>query len=124
MIKNELFRKTKIVGTIGPSCSSVLTLERMINAGMKIVRINFSHGTHREHASHIINIREAAKKLDLPVAIMQDLPGPKERTGKVKKGGVVLKNGSSIILTTKNVLGDETRISVDWADLPDEGKER
>ena len=111
-------RKTKIVCTIGPSCSSPAVINKMIMAGMRVARINFSHGTNAEHISFINTVREEARKLNAPVAIMQDLPGPKDRTGKVKNGEVALKKGSNFILTTKSLLGDHTRVSINWLDLP------
>ena len=85
---------------------------------MDVARINFSHGTHKEHASYIKNLRQAAKRAGLPLAIMQDLPGPKNRTGKLKKGTVELKENANFVLTTREVLGDEHRVSVDLPGLP------
>jgi pyruvate kinase len=122
MTDNLMMRKTKIVCTIGPvSCSPVM-IERLLRAGMNVARINFSHGEHREHARYIKIIKKVAQQIDMPVAIMQDLPGPKDRTGKVKKGVVTLKNGSDFTLTTRPLLGDETRVSIDWQELPEKVK--
>src|SRR4030042_4994655 len=115
---DNLSRRTKIVCTLGPSSSSVPVMTDLLKAGLDVVRINFSHGTYREHAKHISTIRRVAKQLGLPVAIMQDLPGPKDRTGKVIKGEVVLKAGDDFILTTRQVLGDERQVSVNLPDLP------
>jgi len=94
----------------------------MIKEGMNIARINFSHGSDSEHISYIRKIRKIAADLKKNVAIMQDLPGPKDRIGKVKKGGVKLAAGANYILTTKQVLGDEKKVSVEWVDLPSKVK--
>ncbi len=115
---NNLSRRTKIVCTIGPSSNSAPVVAELLKAGLDVARINFSHGTYKEHARCINTLRLTAKQLGLPVAIMQDLPGPKDRTGKVKKGGVVLKAGDVFILTTSPVLGDEHQVSVDLPGLP------
>jgi pyruvate kinase len=111
-------RRTKIVCTIGPSTNSAAAIKDLIKAGMDVARINFSHGTRKEHAQYIKTLRKVAKQLSSPLAIMQDLPGPKNRTGKLKDGEVILKNNAYVVLTTKQILGDENRISVDLSDLP------
>ena len=80
-----LRQKTKIVCTIGPASGSASVIEELIKAGMNVARLNFSHGTLEEHAGYIRNIRKAASKLNTPVAILQDLAGPKIRTGKLRK---------------------------------------
>jgi len=85
---------------------------------MDVARINFSHGTHKEHAIKIKTLRKVAKQLGLPLAIMQDLPGPKDRTGKLKDGVVELKNNAYVVLTTKQIIGDEHQISIGLRDLP------
>ena len=77
-------RRTKIVCTIGPSTSSPEMIARLIAAGMDVARLNFSHGTHDEHAQRIKLVREAARQADRPLGILQDLQGPKIRTGKLK----------------------------------------
>lgn len=111
-------RKTKIVCTIGPASSSSSVLKQLMLAGMNVARINASHGTIEEHTEYITNIRNVARKLKLPLAILLDLPGPKERTGKTRKGGIRLREGAEFTLTTRDVIGDETQVSVDMADLP------
>lgn len=111
-------RRTKIVCTIGPSTSSASAIKELLQAGMDVARINFSHGTHKEHASYIRTLRKMAKQVGLPLAIMQDLPGPKERTGKLKKGVAELKENANFVLTTKEVLGNEQQVSIDLPDLP------
>src|SRR5512133_2497269 len=74
-------RKAKIVATIGPSSAEPQMLEHLIQAGMNVARLNFSHGTHEDHAARIANIRQIAEKLGKPVGILQDLQGPKIRVG-------------------------------------------
>ena len=113
-------RKTKIVCTVGPASDSPEVLEAMIRAGMNVARLNFSHGTHEEHQRRIGAIRRIADKLREPVAILQDLSGPKIRVGKVKEGGIELKRGSTFVLTNQPVAGDEQRVSVNYPSLPDE----
>ena len=116
--QSNRIRRTKIVATLGPSSTSVTVLEAMIKSGLDVARLNFSHGSYSEHARRIRTLHRVARELDSPVAIMQDLPGPKDRTGKVKKGGVTLTAGDDFILTTRQVLGDEHQVTVDLPDLP------
>jgi len=117
-ISSTPYRRTKIVCTIGPSTSSPSIVKELLKTGMDVARINFSHGTHREHASYIKTLRQSAKQADLPLAIMQDLPGPKNRTGKLKRGTVELKAEADFALTTRQILGDEHKVSVGLPELP------
>jgi len=80
--------KTKIICTIGPASRDPETLERLMNAGMNVCRLNFSHGTQEEHADLIRDIREISTRLKKPVAILQDLAGPKIRTGPMAGGSI------------------------------------
>ncbi len=105
-------RKTKIVCTIGPATQSYQTLERLTHAGMDVARLNFSHGTYDEHAERIANVRRVSKTLGRALGVLQDLPGPKIRTGKLKAEKVWLQDGANITLTTESILGDEHRVSV------------
>jgi len=118
ILQSSQSRRTKIVCTIGPSTSSASAIKELLEAGMDVARINFSHGTHKEHARQIRTLRKVAKQVGSPLAIMQDLPGPKDRTGKLKKGVVELKENADFVLTTKEVLGDEHEVSVGLPDLP------
>lgn len=115
-------RKTKIVCTIGPASESPQILETLVQAGMNVARLNFSHGTHEEHLRKIKTIRQIADRLKQPVAILQDLGGPKIRVGKVKDGGVDLRRGDDFFLTTQEMMGDEKGAFVNYAPLPDEVK--
>ncbi len=94
-------KQTKIVATIGPACETVNTLERMVKAGMNVCRLNFSHGTHENHAMLIDHIREVEKKTGEPVAILQDLQGPKLRLGELPESGIELNVGEEVVFTHK-----------------------
>jgi pyruvate kinase len=115
-------RKTKIVCTIGPASDSPQIIEALITAGMNVARLNLSHGTHDEHLEKIKTIRDIAEKLKQPVAILQDLAGPKIRVGKMKGGGVELKRGEEFLLTNREIMGDEKEASVSYLSLPREVK--
>jgi pyruvate kinase len=113
---------TKIVATIGPKTESEETLSRLIQAGMNVMRLNMSHGDHTEHALRIKNGREAAKKLDAPIAILLDLSGPKIRTGIYETERITIEQGSKLTLTTEEVIGTPARIYVNYRKLPQEVK--
>lgn len=111
-------RRTKIVCTIGPASESVEMLCRLIESGMNVARLNFSHGNHEEHGQRIKNIREAVKLTNTPVAIMLDTKGPEIRTGLLAEGKITLEAGKEIILTTEDILGTQERITVNYPGLP------
>lgn len=113
-------RKTKIVCTIGPASESVSMLKKLIDAGMDVARLNFSHGVYEEHKKNIDNIRKLSAAANKPVAIMADLCGPKIRIGELKTESIKLKKGAKYILTAENVLGDETKASVSYKHLADD----
>lgn len=115
-------RKTKIVCTIGPASESPQTLEALIQAGMNVARLNFSHGTKEEHLRKIQTIRQIADRLKNPIAILQDLAGPKIRIGTMKEGGVELKRWEEFNLTNQMIVGNERRASVTYPSLPQEVK--
>jgi len=110
--------KTKIVCTLGPASNSYEKIEKLIQRGMDVARLNFSHGSHEEHHQVIENIRRASLKINESVAILQDLGGPKIRIGKIEKEPILLKEGSSFILTNREVPGDEQEVSVTFPSLP------
>src|ERR1700687_1711917 len=100
-------RHTKIVATIGPASRDEATIEQLIRAGVDICRLNFSHATQDEHAETFKRIRAAAVRATKVVAILQDLSGPKIRTGRLKGGNAVeLKNGATIRIVTGDGVGD------------------
>src|ERR1700722_12092384 len=111
-------RRTKIVATIGPACRDPETLTRMVEAGLDVARLNFSHGDREIHAENAERIRAAAARVGRQVAILQDLPGPKLRIGVLRDGHVELKPGERLVLVAgSEAVGDETRISVSWPGL-------
>jgi pyruvate kinase len=115
------FRHSKIVCTIGPACRSPRLLERLLRAGMDVARLNFSHGTHDEHAHTIVQLRATSRELKKTIAILADLQGPKIRTGALAGGGpVLLLAGHKFVITTARVLGDSTRVSTIFRPLPRE----
>jgi len=106
-------RQTKIVCTIGPATDSPDMIPRLVEAGMNVARLNFSHGTHEWHARVVSSIREISAELSTPVAILQDLSGPKIRTGAIaSSSATVLSSGSTFTLVGEEVPGDERRVSV------------
>ncbi len=107
-------RKTKIVCTIGPASEQVETLKELIHAGMNVARLNFSHGDYQEHGNRINNIRQAAEQTKKTVAILLDTKGPEIRTGILGIPEIELNQGESIILTTEQITGDGSRISVSY----------
>ena len=113
----ELF-KTKIVATIGPASSSAPMLKSMIEAGMSVARLNFSHGEFQTHSETIDRIRAVANAVRRRVTIMADLPGPKIRIGKLASERISLTAHQSLILTTSRIIGDQSRISVSFKSLP------
>src|SRR6202034_398283 len=116
-----MFRHSKIVCTIGPATSTATMIERLIEAGMDVARLNFSHGTHAEHAGRIALLRDAAIKHQKPIAIIADLQGPKIRTGPlVGKSPVELKAGQRFVITTAKLMGDANRVSTTFRPLPRE----
>ncbi|MBF0570684.1 MAG: pyruvate kinase [Candidatus Omnitrophica bacterium] len=110
--------KTKIVCTIGPSSSSPSRLAGMIESGMSVARLNFSHGDFKEHAKNIRNIRMAASKARRMVSVIIDLPGVKIRIGLLQNESVMLKKGAGVVLTTRDVAGTQALIPVEYKKLP------
>ena len=120
-MKQLLKTKIKIVGTLGPSSSDAVMIGKMLEQGLTVARINMSHGDHAIHANVIKNARAAAKKTGRPLAILQDLSGPKIRIGDFETEDVTLINGETIILTTKPLpAGTVERVHVNYPKLPKE----
>ena len=116
-------RHSKIVCTIGPVTRTPRMIRKLIDAGMDVARLNFSHGTHEEHAENVAALREAAMLMKKPIAILADLQGPKIRTGALAGGGsVALRTGQKFVITTAKVLGDSTRVNTTFRPLPHEVK--
>jgi len=113
-------KRTKIVATIGPASRDPLILRELFRTGVNVIRLNFSHGTHDEHRAVIADVRRIASELGVHVAVLQDLPGPKVRTGPLADGAdaVTLVEGAHFTLTTQAVAGTAERVSVSYANLP------
>lgn len=110
-------RKTKMVGTIGPASESVKMLKQLFEAGLDVARLNFSHGDHKEHGQRIRNIRQAMVETGKNVAILLDTKGPEIRTGVLKQEPIDLVEGETLIITTEQIEGDATKISVTYEGL-------
>ena len=113
-----MHRATKIVATIGPASSSPDILLQMMQAGLDVVRLNFSHGTADDHRQRAEFVREAARQVGREVAIMADLQGPKIRVGKFENGKTMLVAGNPFILDADCQLGNNERVGLDYKDLP------
>ncbi|SHI99208.1 pyruvate kinase [Desulfatibacillum alkenivorans DSM 16219] len=111
---------TKIVATLGPASDSPEAMRALIKNGMNVARINFAHGTHEEHAKKIADLRAISSELGIPVAILQDLGGPKIRVGDLPSEGVSLKAGDLFCLYSEEGKGDKRGVSVTYPELPDE----
>lgn len=118
----DFIRRVRIVATIGPSSAKEPVISALIQAGMNVARINFSHGTHSDHARSIRLIRRAAEQSGQPIAILQDLQGVKIRTGVLVDGLAILTEGDPFILTVRAVPGDKHAVSVSWPTLPEDVK--
>lgn len=112
-----MFRKTKIVCTIGPASESPEAIEKLILAGMNVARLNFSHGSHEEHEARIKTIREVSKKLNRHVGILADTKGPEVRTGEFENGGVTYKRGDIIKIFHKSMVGNKEGFHITTPEL-------
>jgi pyruvate kinase len=110
-------RRTKIIATVGPSCSSKEIISELIKAGVNVFRLNFSHGNHEEHLNSIKLIREASKELNFPVSILQDIQGPKIRIGRVENNAIEIKDGQDFYLTNKDLIANSQIASVNYENL-------
>jgi len=124
ILKNQMHtrKKTKIVCTIGPVTESEKVLTKLVEHGMNVMRLNFSHGDFAEHQLRVDNIKKVSKNLNTSIAILQDLGGPKIRIGEFEGGVAILKEGEQFILTTDNVLGNSEKVSINYPLLPKEVK--
>ncbi|EJE24367.1 pyruvate kinase [Staphylococcus epidermidis] len=110
-------RKTKIVCTIGPASESEEMLEKLMNAGMNVARLNFSHGSHEEHKARINTIRKVAKRLNKTIGLLLDTKGPEIRTHNMKDGLIVLEKGKEVIVSMNEVEGTPEKFSVTYENL-------
>src|SRR5438477_9967230 len=113
-----MLRSTKIVATLGPASSDSAVLERMIRAGVDVVRLNFSHGTAQDHEKRASLVKELATKTGRTVAILCDLQGPKIRVGKFKEGKITLEKGQHFVLDAAADIGNDERVGLDYKELP------
>jgi len=111
-------RRAKIICTIGPACHSEAAIRDLLRLGMDVARLNFSHGTHEDHAQNIKRLRLAAEKENRTLCILQDLQGPKIRTGRLNDHAPIeLKTGATVIITPRDIAGTPTRIATTFPDL-------
>ncbi|MGZ8155464.1 MAG: pyruvate kinase [Burkholderiales bacterium] len=113
-------RRTKIVATLGPASSDEKTLERMIQAGLDVVRMNFSHGTAADHAKRVSLVRTLARRAGRAIGVLVDLQGPKIRIGKFREGSVTLTGGDRFVLDADLEVGDERGVGLDYKNLPND----
>jgi len=111
------YRRTKIVATLGPSSSDEATLARLIEAGVDVFRLNFSHGTHESHGATYARVRRVAEAKERPSAILADLSGPKIRVGDFPEGSILLEKGQRVTVTTRNVPGGGSLIPTHYEPL-------
>ena len=112
-MKQVVNNRTKIIATIGPSSSDYQVLRKMVITGVDVVRLNFSHGSHKDHKKVISNVRKISDELGVPITILQDLQGPKIRVGKLDKEQIVLNDGNTLSVTSKNIIGNQNSICID-----------
>jgi len=110
--------RAKIVCTLGPSSASPERIGELIDAGMSVARLNFSHGSHEDHARMLAVVRSEADRRGKAIAVLLDLQGPKIRIGKIANGQITLKVGAELTITTEDILGDERRVSTTYQGLP------
>jgi pyruvate kinase len=115
-----MIRRTKVVATLGPASSDAKTLGRMIDAGLDVVRINFSHGTPDEHRARVNLVRQLARKCGRAVGVLVDLQGPKIRVGRFKDGKIQLEPGAKFVLDAECKLGDQHVVGLDYKNLPND----
>ena len=112
--------RTKIVATVGPACGEKQMIKTLVEAGVDVFRINFSHGDTEQREGYLRNIRQVEAELGAPVAVMADLCGPKIRVGMITGGAVLLADGQEVIVQREPIVGDAGRISTTLAELVDE----
>jgi len=114
--------KTKIVCTVGPASQSPEVLRRMILQGMDVARLNFAHGSQDSHGRTYLLLRKLSQRLGKPLAVLQDLPGPKMRIGTVSHGQIHIKKGATFVLTTRQTRGSDQRVNTTYCHLPQDVK--
>lgn len=117
---DRIMRKTKIIGTIGPASQDPAVFREMCRQGLNVARLNFSHGTHEGHKKTIDMIKAVRAELNLPIAIMLDTKGPEYRIGLFQGGKITLPDGADFTFTTRDLMGDDTIVSVNYKGLADD----
>jgi pyruvate kinase len=117
-LENKKMKKTKIVATLGPASMNKEVLREMIQSGLNVCRLNFSHGAYDDHATAVQTIRELNEELGSNVAILADLQGPKIRTNEMENNGVLLEVGKEIKIIVEKVVGNAERFSINYTLLP------
>ena len=119
-MESILQKRTKIVATVGPASRDPAILRSLFISGTNVLRLNFSHGTPEEHAQVLESARAISVELGIHTAILQDLPGPKVRTGPLADGrtSVRLERGARFVITSEDVAGTQERVSTTYRDLP------
>lgn len=116
-------RRTKIVCTLGPSSNTMEGIENLYRAGMNVVRINFSHGSHEDHEKTIGYVRAVAVKHQYSIPVLMDLQGPKIRVGQMKDGAQLIKEGTLLTLTSEDIVGDSSVVPIDYPNLAEDARE-
>ncbi len=115
-----MMRRTKIICTLGPATDDKEVLKDMMRAGMNVARMNFSHGSHEEHKGRMDLVKECREELGLPIGIMLDTKGPEIRTKTYKNGKIEIQDGQTFTLTTRDIEGDESIVSITYEGLPND----
>lgn len=118
----NILKKTKIVVSMGPVTDSSSIMAKLLRSGMNVARLNFSHGDHNEHQTRLENLKSASKKTNIPVAILQDLGGPKIRTGDFENGGITLKKGQTFTFYAEKIAGNQEKCFLSYTNLWQEVK--
>jgi len=113
-------RKTKIVATLGPACNTLDIVKELIGAGLNAARINFSHGTHESHKKTVDTLKDARKAMGAQIPLILDTKGPEIRIKQFSVESIQLKQGDKFTLTTEDIVGDETHVSITYTDLPND----
>ena len=117
-----MFRKTKIVCTLGPATDNEKVMRRLIEEGMNVARFNFSHGSHEEQMGRLVMLRKLREEMKRPVAALLDTKGPEIRLMEFAEGKVELRDNQLFTLTTEEIKGDNTRVSITYKNLPNDVK--
>jgi len=113
-------KRTKIISTLGPACDNIETMEQLVLNGVNVFRMNFSHGTHEEHAVRIQRVKELREKLKRPIGLLLDTKGPEIRLKTFENGGITLTSGDQFTLTTRDIIGNQNEVAITYDLLPED----